>query len=76
MNVAPQDCLVIEDSVAGIEAANAAGMSSIQFCGSSQPFHTNFIHAYEELDNWVSTALTAAAVSSETTFAISVNLCK
>jgi len=55
MNVAPQNCLVVEDSVAGIEAANAAGMSSIQFCGSRQPFHTNFIHAYDELANWVST---------------------
>ncbi len=56
MNVAPQHCLVIEDSIAGIEAATAAGMSSVQFCGSRQPFHTNFIHSYDELSSWISTS--------------------
>lgn len=56
MNVAPQHCLVIEDSVAGIEAATAAGMSAIQFCGSRQPFHKNFIHSYDELNSWISTS--------------------
>jgi beta-phosphoglucomutase-like phosphatase (HAD superfamily) len=33
MGVSPQDCLVIEDSCAGIEAAQQAGMSVIGFLG-------------------------------------------
>jgi HAD superfamily hydrolase (TIGR01509 family) len=34
MGVAPADCLVIEDSVAGVEAARAAGMAAFGFCGA------------------------------------------
>ena len=56
MDVAPQNCLVVEDSVAGIEAATAAGMSSVQFCGSRQPFHSNFMHIYDELGQWILTS--------------------
>ncbi len=33
MGVKPQDCLVIEDSEVGIEAAKSAKMSALQFCG-------------------------------------------
>lgn len=35
MGVEPSDCVVIEDSVAGISAARAAGMRSIGFVGGS-----------------------------------------
>ncbi|HTZ68316.1 MAG TPA: FGGY family pentulose kinase [Roseiarcus sp.] len=35
MSVAPEDCLVIEDSVAGVAAARAAGMTAFGFVGAS-----------------------------------------
>lgn len=35
LNLVPAHCLVIEDSVAGVEAARAAGMTAIGFCGGS-----------------------------------------
>ena len=35
MGAVPERCLVVEDSAAGIEAACAAGMTAIGFCGGS-----------------------------------------
>jgi beta-phosphoglucomutase-like phosphatase (HAD superfamily) len=35
MGVAPRDCIVIEDSVAGVTAARAAGMAVFGFAGGS-----------------------------------------
>jgi HAD superfamily hydrolase (TIGR01509 family) len=35
MGAAPGRCVVVEDSVAGIQAARAAGMHAIGFCGGS-----------------------------------------
>jgi HAD superfamily hydrolase (TIGR01509 family) len=33
VGAAPADCIVIEDSVAGVQAARAAGMRAFGFCG-------------------------------------------
>jgi HAD superfamily hydrolase (TIGR01509 family) len=35
MRIAPQDCIVVEDSAAGVAAAHAAGMTPIGFVGGS-----------------------------------------
>ena len=35
LNVAPQDCLVIEDGIHGIEAAGKAGMDVVAYAGAS-----------------------------------------
>ena len=47
MNVEPANCVVIEDSPAGIEAAKAAGMTVFAFTGGS---HANFAGYRAELD--------------------------
>lgn len=47
MHVEPKNCLVIEDSPAGIEAAKAAGMRVFAFTGGS---HANFEGYRAELD--------------------------
>jgi HAD superfamily hydrolase (TIGR01509 family) len=47
MHVDPKNCVVIEDSPAGIEAAKAAGMTVFAFTGGS---HANFAGYRAELD--------------------------
>jgi HAD superfamily hydrolase (TIGR01509 family) len=47
MNVEPANCVVLEDSPAGIEAAKAAGMTVFAFTGGS---HANFAGYRAELD--------------------------
>lgn len=39
LNYSPSDCLVIEDSFSGVQAANAAGMRSIAFFGAQHAQH-------------------------------------
>ena len=53
MNVAPQNCLVVEDSKPGIQAATAAGMKAVQFCSSGQSFHSNVVFSYAELEHFI-----------------------
>jgi HAD superfamily hydrolase (TIGR01509 family) len=48
MGVQPSACVVVEDSVAGIQAARAAGMRAIGFCGGS---HCDAGHAGRLLDS-------------------------
>jgi beta-phosphoglucomutase-like phosphatase (HAD superfamily) len=47
MDYAPSDCVVIEDSLPGIEAAKAASMRVIGFLGGShlQPNHSDAMRA-------------------------------
>jgi HAD superfamily hydrolase (TIGR01509 family) len=47
MHVAPTRCVVIEDSVPGITAARAAGMTAIGFCGGGhcRPGHAGRLQA-------------------------------
>ncbi|MGJ8530225.1 HAD family hydrolase [Maritalea sp.] len=49
MSVLPRNCLVIEDSEAGIQAAKSAKMRVIQFCDTAaEPMHEEFFNSYHD----------------------------
>lgn len=56
MGVSPECCLVVEDSAAGIEAAQRAGMKVVQFCCGSTPLCDAVFSDYTELVKIVSAA--------------------
>lgn len=49
MGVAPADCVVIEDSPAGIEAAQSAGMTVLAFGGGAHAAPGGLLKAFERL---------------------------
>ncbi len=49
MEYTPENCIVIEDSFAGIEAALAAKMSPIAYLGGS---HTKYDWYYQKIKNY------------------------
>jgi HAD superfamily hydrolase (TIGR01509 family) len=58
MGVSPDRCLVIEDSIAGVTATRAAGMTALGFCGGSHcaPGHKDRLrgagasHVFDHMD--------------------------
>ncbi|WP_299396620.1 beta-phosphoglucomutase [uncultured Gelidibacter sp.] len=51
LQVAPKDCIVFEDAVAGIQAANAAGMVSIGIGDKATLHEADFVFAgFQEMD--------------------------
>lgn len=56
MRFEPQQCLVVEDSIFGIQAGLSAGMQVLQYCGAhGDVLHHNFFRQYSEFNALVQT---------------------
>ena len=49
MNAAPENCIVIEDSLPGLKAAMAAGMTPVAYIGSEMNNNQNYRSKVEQL---------------------------
>jgi len=65
MAVPPGNCLVVEDSAAGIEAARSAGMMVTQYCNSRQALCENVFSDYSELNGIMSSLQTTATSTAQ-----------
>lgn len=54
MRSTPENCLVVEDSIFGIQAGLAAGMQVLQYCGAhAEPLHHNYFRQYKDFHSLI-----------------------